>query len=306
MIERENRPISSAENIAVPRLIDRVAFASARRRARKSGGGPDFLGQRVAEDMADRLAATLRPFPHALDLASPDDAIAEMLRARPGAERVVRMAFEPDDGGCLLGDPQALPFAPECLDLVSSGLALHFADDLPGVFAQVRRALKPDGLFLVALLGGDTLTELRQSFAAAEAEIEGGLSPRVIPFADVRAIGALLQRAGFALPVTDVDKVTVRYGSPLGLMQDLRAWGATNALLERSRKPLRRATLARMLEIYGERFSDPDGRVRATFEIVWASGWAPHASQQQPLKPGSAKSRLAEALGVPEGAPRKP
>lgn len=287
----------------VPRLIDRAAFANARRRARRAGGGPDFLAARVAEDMADRLAATLRPFPVALDLASPGMAVAHALRARPGGERVVRMAFEANDGGDLVGDPQAFPIAATSLDLAASALALHFADDLPGVFAQVRRALRPDGLFIVAALGGDTLTELRQSFAAAEAELEGGLSPRVMPFADVRAIGALLQRAGFALPVTDVDRVTVRYGSPFGLIEDLRAWGATNALLERSRKPLRRATLARMIEIYGERFADADGRVRATFEIVWASGWAPHESQQQPLKPGSAKTRLAEALGVPEGAP---
>lgn len=285
----------------VPRLFDRAAFAATRRRARAAGGGPDFLTARVAEDMADRLAATLRPFPRALDLASPGAAIAATLHSRPDSHMIVRMAFEPGDGGDLVGDPQSIPLAAESFDLVASGLALHFADDLPGVFAQVRKLLAPDGLFLVALLGGDTLTELRQSFAAAEAEIEGGLSPRVMPFADVRAIGALLQRAGLALPVTDADKVTVRYGSALGLTQDLRAWGATNALVERSRKPLRRATLARALEIYGERFADPDGRVRATFEIVWASGWAPHASQQQPLKPGSATARLADALGVPEG-----
>jgi SAM-dependent methyltransferase len=288
----------------VPHLLDRAAFAAARRRAQAAGGGPDFLGARVAEDMADRLAATLRPFPRALDLASPGTAIAEALRARQDAAHVVRMAFEPDEGD-LVGDPQAIPLGEESFDLVVSGLALHFADDLPGVFAQARKLLAPDGLLLVALLGGDTLTELRQSFAAAEAEIEGGLSPRVMPFADVRAIGALLQRVGLALPVTDIDKVTVRYGSPLGLMQDLRAWGATNALVERSRKPLKRATLARALEIYGERFADPDGRVRATFEVVWASGWAPHANQQQPLKPGSAKARLADALGVPEGPPKR-
>ncbi|MFC3695471.1 methyltransferase domain-containing protein [Chenggangzhangella methanolivorans] len=284
----------------VPRLLDRAAFAAARRRTRAAGGGPDFLTARVAEDMADRLAATLRPFPRALDLASPGAAIADALRARPGAERVVRAAFEAGDGGDLVADPQAIPLAAESFDLVVSGLALQFADDLPGVFAQVRRLLRPDGLFLVALLGGDTLTELRQSFAAAEAEIDGGLSPRVMPFADVRAVGALLQRAGLALPVTDVDKVTVRYGSPIGLMQDLRAWGATNALVERNRRPLKRATLARALEVYAERFADADGRVRATFEIVWASGWAPHASQQQPLKPGSAKARLADALRPPK------
>src|SRR5262249_1134103 len=156
------------------------------------------------------------------------------------------------------------------------------------------------GLFIAALAGGDTLTELRQSFAAAEAEIEDGVSPRVAPFADLRDLGALLQRAGFALPVTDVDRLTVRYASPLALMHDLRRMGAANALSERSRRPLRRATLARLLEIYGERFADSDGRIRATFDIVWLSGWAPHESQQRPLKPGSARTRLADALGTRE------
>jgi hypothetical protein len=160
--------------------------------------------------------------------------------------------------------------------------------------------MRPDGLFLAALLGGDTLTELRQSFAAAEAEVEEGVSPRVAPFADVREIGALLQRAGFALPVTDVERLTVRYASPFVLMGELRRMGATNALIERRRTPLRRATLRRMTEIYAQRFSDGDGKVRATFEIVWLSGWAPHESQQQPLRPGSARERLADALGTKE------
>ena len=197
-------------------------------------------------------------------------------------------------------DEEALPFRDGSLDLVVSALALQFVNDLPGTLIQIRRALKPDGLFLAALLGGDTLTELRAAFAAAEAEVEGGISPRVAPFADLRELGALLQRAGFALPVTDVDRLTVRYASPLALMHDLRRMGATNALVERRRRPLKRATLARMAEIYGERFADADGRIRATFEIVWLSGWAPHASQQQPLKPGSARTRLADALGTRE------
>ena len=193
-------------------------------------------------------------------------------------------------------DDETLPLAPESLDLALSALALHFANDLPGVLAQIRRALRPDGLFLAALLGGDTLTELRQSFAAAEVECEGGLSPRVLPFADLRDLGALLQRAGFALPVADVDRVVVRYGDAFALMQDLRRMGATNVLAERRRTPLRRATLLRMAQIYSERFADSDGRIRATFDIVWLSGWAPHESQQQPLKPGSAKASLEEAV----------
>jgi SAM-dependent methyltransferase len=197
-------------------------------------------------------------------------------------------------------DEEALPFREGSLDLVVSALALQFVNDLPGVLVQVRRALKPDGLFLAALIGGDTLTELRQSFAAAESEIEGGVSPRVAPFADLRDLGALLQRAGFALPVTDIDRVIVRYDCAFALMRDLRRMGATNALLDRRRTPLKRATLMRMAEIYTQRFADSDGRLRATFEIVWLSGWAPHPDQQQPLKPGSAQARLADALGTRE------
>jgi SAM-dependent methyltransferase len=177
---------------------------------------------------------------------------------------------------------------------------LQFVNDLPGTLIQIRRALKPNGLFLAALVGGDTLTELRQAFAAAEAEIEDGISPHVAPFVDLREMGTLLQRAGFALPVTDIDRLTVRYASPFALMHDLRRMGASNPLIERRRRPLMRATLMRMVEIYAERFSDVDGRIRATFEIVWLSGWAPHESQQQPLKPGSARRRLADALGTQE------
>src|SRR6202043_1981262 len=173
-------------------------------------------------------------------------------------------------------DEEALPLGDATLDLVVSALAFQFDNAVPGVRVQIRRALSPDGLLLVALLGGETLTELRQSFAEAESDIEGGVSPRVAPFADLRGLGALLQRAGFALPVTDVDRVTVRYHSAFGLMHDLRRMGATNALLARRRTPLKRATLQRMAEIYTQRFADDDGRVRATFKIIWLSGGAPH------------------------------
>ena len=192
----------------------------------------------------------------------------------------------------MAADEEALPFRDASLDLVVSALALQFVNDLPGALVQIRRALKPDGLFLAALIGGETLTELRQAFAAAESDIEGGVSPHVAPFADLRDLGALLQRAGFALPVTDTDRLVVRYDTVFGLMHDLRRMGATNALLDRRRTPLRRATLMRMAEIYAQRFADADGRVRATFEIVWLSGWAPHPRQQQPLKPGSASTHL--------------
>jgi len=189
-----------------------------------------------------------------------------------------------------------VPLSPETLDLALSAFALQFVNDLPGVLAQIRRALKPDGLLLAALIGGDSLTELRQAFAAAEAECEGGVSPRVAPFADLRDIGALLQRAGLALPVTDVDRVLVRYDSAFALMLDLRRMGATNVLTERRKSPTRRATMLRTAEIYAERFADPDGRIRATFDIVWLSAWAPHASQPKPLRPGSATARLEDAV----------
>jgi SAM-dependent methyltransferase len=205
-----------------------------------------------------------------------------------------------------VADEEALPASPGAFALAVSLLALQGVNDLPGSLFQIRRALRSDGFFLACLLGGATLTELRQAFTAAEAEIEGGASPRVAPFAEVRDLGALLQRAGFALPVTDVDTAVVRYATPFGLLKDLRAMGLTSALRERRRTPLRRATLLRAMEIYAERFSDPDGRVRATFELVWLSGWAPHESQQQPLKPGSAKARLADALKAIEVGPTGP
>jgi SAM-dependent methyltransferase len=290
-----------------PILFDRDLLRGRRRRA-VALGPSTFLLERVAEDFGDRLAAVLRRFDMALDLGTPGAEIRRALAASGKVGTVI--AADPlaqarapgtiEAALAVAADEEALPFRDASLDLVVSALALQFVNDLPGALIQIRRALKPDGLFLAALAGGDTLTELRQAFAAAEAEIEDGISPRVAPFADLRDLGALLQRAGFALPVTDVDRLTVRYGSPLALMHDLRRMGATNALAERSRAPLKRATLARLLEIYGTRFADPDGRVRATFEIVWLSGWAPHVSQQQPLKPGSAKTRLADALGTRE------
>ena len=285
------------------RLFDRPLILRRRRRAARMGT-PTFLTERVADDMADRLAATLRRFDCAVDLGTPDDAVRRALAGHPRVGRLVAVdalaSAATTDGLTVMADAELLPFADGALDLVVSGLALQAVDDLPGTFAQIRRALKPDGLFLAALVGGASLTELRQSFALAETECEGGLSPRVAPFADVRDIGALLQRAGFALPVTDVDRFTVRYDSPIGLMHELRRLGATNPLAERRRTPLRRTTLMRAIEIYGERFSDPDGRVRATVEIIWLSGWAPHESQQKPLRPGSATVRLADALGTRE------
>jgi SAM-dependent methyltransferase len=284
-----------------PVIFDRTLLRA--RRARAMALGPaTFLIDRVAEDLAARLAAVLRNFDVAADLGTPTGAVRQRLAGRVGRivavdPLVVHVAVERPT---VAADEEALPFRDGSLDLVVSALALQFVNDLPGALIQIRRALKPDGLFLAAMIGGESLAELRGAFAEAETEVEGGVSPRVAPFADLRDLGALLQRAGFALPVTDVDRITVRYASPLALMHDLRRMGAGNALTERRRVPLRRATLRRLLEIYAKKFSDADGRIRATFEVVWLSGWAPHESQQQPLKPGSGRTRLAEALHTRE------
>lgn len=282
-----------------PIVFDRALLRRRRRRA-ASLGPASFLLDRVAEDFADRLVPVLRRFDLAIDLGTPGEAVRTALARLGSIGTIVAADALPRSPPFVAADEEALPFRDGALDLVISALALHHVNDLPGTLVQIRRALKPDGLFVAALLGGETLTELRQAFAAAESDIEGGVSPRVAPFADLRELGALLQRAGFALPVTDVDRVTVRYDFIFRLMHDLRRMGATNALFDRRRTPLRRQTLMRAAEIYGEQFSDADGRLRATFEIVWLSGWAPDPSQQQPLKPGSAKARLADALGTNE------
>jgi SAM-dependent methyltransferase len=288
-------------------LFDRSLLEARRRRARRLGPAT-FLLDRAAEDFADRLAAVLRRFDRAADLGTPTAAVRAALAGNRAVGTMIAVDPASDGGDAAPGesalrvvaDVEALPFTGGALDLVVSAFALQTVNDLPGVLIQIRRALKPDGLFLAALLGGDTLAELRESFAVAETELTGGVSPRVAPFPDLRDMGALLQRAGFALPVADVDRLVVRYPSPLALMADLRRMGATNPLTERRRVPLRRAVLARMMEVYADRFRDPDGRIRASFDIIWLSGWAPHQSQQQPLQPGSAKARLADALGTRE------
>jgi SAM-dependent methyltransferase len=284
-----------------PPLFDTVLARRRLARARAAGYA-DFLLARLADDLEDRLGAVLRRFPRALDLATPTPIAADRLHRDSRIDTLIRLcAVTGEPGpGLLVGDPEALPLRGGAFDLAVSLLALQHVNDLPGVLVQLRRALRPDGLFVGALLGGRSLFELRQAFGEAESEVEGGISPRVAPFAEVRDLGGLLQRAGFALPVADTETLTVRYDDPFALMRDLRAIGLTNVLTERRRTPLRRATLMRMAAIYAERFADPDGRLRATFEILWLSGWAPHESQQKPLKPGSAKARLAEALGTTE------
>lgn len=303
------RPLLHKAAMASPPDIPHVfdAALGRMRLARAYRDGPvDFLLRRVADDLAERLSAVTRVFASGLDIGTPSPLLTQRLLAGGQVGAMLHLApvaaaLGPQGGG--LADPAWLPVAPASVALAVSALALHGVDDLPGALAQIRRALQPDGLFLACLAGGQTLHELRTSFAGAEADITGGASPRVAPFADLRDLGGLLQRAGFTLPVTDADVVTVRYASMLALLADLRGMGATSNLVARSRRPLRRAVLLRAAEIYAQRFADADGRVRATFAFIWLSGWAPHASQRPPLQPGSARMRLADALGVAEIKP---
>lgn len=286
-------------------VIDTSLWLARKRRAlTRPIAGADFLMRRAAEDLADRLGAVERRFGKAASLFCQTPAAAEVLAESGKVTENVRVeadaAFLGGQPG-LLAPLETVPFEPESLDLAVSLLSLQAVNDIPGMLVQVRRALKPDGLFLGAFAGTGTLSELRESLIAAETELYGGASPRVIPFTDVRDAGALLQRAGLALPVADVETITVRYDSLFGLVADLRAMGETSALVDRSRRPGTRALFARAAEIYAERFSDADGRVRASFSVVWMSGWAPDASQQKPLKPGSAKISLKTILENPGG-----
>jgi SAM-dependent methyltransferase len=271
---------------ATPVLFDRALLRVRLDRAERVGPAT-FLLDRVTEDLAERLNVVTRHFSDVADIWTSGEALSKLQRDR--FKCAIHIGLQDSEA-------ETLPFRPQSLDLVVSALAFQFANDLPGVLAQIRHALRPDGLLLAAMLGGDTLTELRQSFAAAESELEGGVSPRVAPFADLRDIGALLQRVGFALPVTDVDRIVVRYDNAFALMADLRRMGATNILIERRRTPSRRATMLRMAQIYARHFADADGRIRATFDVIWLSAWAPHEGQQKPLKPGSATMSLEEAV----------
>jgi len=289
-----------------PRLFDRTLHRQRLTRAARGYAG--FLKRRAAEDIVERLGAVRREFPVAVDLGARDGAFARALAGSETAAKV-GLLIETDLSGAMLAgragarlvaDEERLPFAPQSLDLVVSSLALHWTNDLVGALIQIRQALKPDGLFIGAILGGATLTELRTALTEAELELRGGAGPRVSPFADTLDAAHLLQRAGFALPVADVDRVTVRYDHALALMADLRAMGETSVLVEGAGRPLTRALIARAAEIYAARFAQADGRIPATFEILTLTGWTPHESQPQPLRPGSAKTRLADALGTKE------
>ncbi len=278
----------------VPRIFDSRAYAMRRARAARRGRD-SFLEVEVAENLSERLGAVKRQFAHALDFDSREAAF-RMLQGHAANWTRTAVAAEED----------ALPFANGAFDLVTSVLSLHAANDLPGVLAEIRRVLKPDGLFLAALFGGGTLGELRRAFAFGESETIGGASPRVAPFADVRDLGGLLQRAGFALPVADVERIDVAYSEFPTLVSDLRALGETNALAERSRKFLRRDTLAATLAHYSATDTDESGRTRASFDVIYLTAWAPHINQQKPLAPGSAKTRLADALGTQEKSAGEP
>jgi SAM-dependent methyltransferase len=282
-------------------IIDTDLLIERKRRAvGRAVDGADFLMARAAEDLAERLATVGRRFSSAATLFCVTPAARDVVLASGKADDAVRIeahaAFLGGEKGTV-ATPGHVPLDPASIDLAVSLLSLQDENDIPGMLIQIRRALKPDGLFLGAMAGAGTLTELRESLLTAEAELSGGASPRVLPFADVREAGALLQRAGFALPVTDVESVVVRYATMFDLMADLRAMGAANPLTGRSRRPATRRFFARAAEIYAERFSDPDGRIRATFSFIWMSGWSPDASQQKPLKPGSAEVSLARILG---------
>lgn len=299
---------STAQTDVMEPLIDRELAILRKRRAvlaRVPGAG--FLVERALDDLGDRLATVNRRFARAAAIHCGVEEASTALRATGKADHVLRVDDEAlvaeGAGDTVPASGETLPLAPGSVDLAVSIYGLHEMNDLPGMLIQIRRALRPDGLFIGCMAGAGTLTELRQSLLAAETSLRGGASPRVMPFADVRDAGALLQRAGFALPVTDVDEVTVRYDTMFDLMQDLRAMGAASSLVQRSRVPATRALFAEAARIYAERFSDSDGRIRASYSTLWLSGWAPDPSQQKPMKPGSAKMSLSEALSaIPGGS----
>lgn len=284
-----------------PALFDRQHFRRNLDRAfARNVDGGDFLLTAVAQDMAERLLPLSKTFKTAVDLSYGLPATRQVLMESGKADHVISGHLFTDrdqkSQADFIFDDASLPLADQQIDLITSTLTLHWLDDLPGALLQMRRALKPDGLLLATLLGSGTLQELRDVLMQAELELTGGASPRVAPFVEIKDAGALLQRAGFALPVADADKLTVRYDNMFALIRDLRAMGATSTLLERSRKPVKRDVFLRAAELYAENHSDADGRIRATFNVISLSGWAPHESQQKPLKPGSAKTSLAEAL----------
>jgi SAM-dependent methyltransferase len=286
-------------------IFDRSMLRTRRERAARGWDEVSFLKREIADRLVDRLGDVRRTFPLALDLGAHGDELGCALAGRSNVGTLMRSDLGPAfarraDGPAVVADEEALPFAAGSFDLVLTAMCLHWVNDLPGTLIQIARVLKPDGLFLGAMLGGGTLWQLRQALAAAESEMEGGLSPRVSPFASLGDAAGLLQRAGFALPVADSETIDVEYENALALMRELGAMGESNLVGERRRSFSRRATLLRAAEIYGQRFSVPSGRIVASFEVLFLHGWSPHASQPRPLRPGAATHRLADALGVTE------
>lgn len=293
-----------------PRLFDRSLLAHRLDRAAGGFSQAHFLRERAVEDLIGTLSAINRQFDVTLDMAARDGAFGRAIAGTPVADKIglliegdlsEKLSAQQSGAARLIMDEEALPFGDDSLNLVVNGLSLHTVNDLPGVLVQVRRALKPDGLFIGSLFGGETLTELRACLMEAELEVRGGYGPRIAPFAESPDLIDLLKRTGFSMPVVDSDRVTVSYEHPLRLMADLRLMGESNILLQRPRKGLNRAILEKASALYFERHADAEGRIPATFEIITLSGWKAHDSQQKPLRPGSAKMRLADALGVKEG-----
>ena len=289
-----------------PAVFDRRTVRQHRDRAARRLSEHDFLFREVAQGLAERLDDVNRTFRVALELGAHGDVLTESLAGRNGIEQIVRcdqsapMVTCGRPASCVVADEECLPYAPASFDLIVSSLSLHWVNDLPGALVQVRRALKPDGLFIGALFGRATLSELREALLEAELAECGGAGPRISPFVDVRDAGGLLQRAGFTLPVVDTDTITVSYSSALDLMRDVRGMGESNAVAERRRSFTRRSTLLRAAAIYADRHADEEHRIPATFQVVTLTGWAPHETQPKPLRPGSAVHRLSEALGVSE------
>jgi SAM-dependent methyltransferase len=292
-------------------VFDRGLVRRHRDRAASRLAGHDFLLREVGERLADRLGDIRAQFPLALDLGCHDGTLGSVVGSRGGIETLIQCDLSPAMaaraaavGPALAADEELLPFGPASFDLVLSNLSLHWVNDLPGALLQARQALKPDGLLLAALLGGATLTELRAALTEAEIAERGGAAPRVSPFAELRDAAGLLQRAGFALPVADLDTVTVTYPDAVALMRDLRGMGEANAALGRDRRPATRSLVARAAAVYQQRHGDEAGRVAATFQVLFLTGWAPHESQQKPLRRGTAQRRLADALAAsPEDQP---
>lgn len=290
-------------------VFDRRVVRRHRERAAAGFATHDFLFAEIGERLLDRLDDVTHRFPLALDLGCRQGLLGRMLKGRGGIRTLLQCELSGSMlqaargfGPAVQADEEALPFKEESLDLVLSNLGLHWVNDLPGALIQINRALKPDGLFLAAIFGGTTLHELRDCLTEAELAETGGISARVSPFADLRDAAGLLQRAGFALPVADAESITVTYPDMMKLMTDLRAMGESNAVLQRLKRPTRRAVLAHAAALYGARYGAEEGRIRATFQVLFLTGWAPHDSQQKPLRRGSAKARLAEALGTTEGS----